>query len=168
VCGKVKRCLQQEPFLQRHPEAGCFITNLPQTCPRATVPMRKTDTTIYSQSGLFRQRTQTSLGWIRATSDGQYLIYLDWNQTGWIHHDQPNDVSRETITHVTTFFHSGLRCFNLPLQPAGASQSRRHWLDVMAKIPFSPTINYAAFAAVARHRKATHATGTACATNKSG
>ena len=94
--------------------------------------MRKTDTTILSQGGLFsqhalfRQRTPTSLGWIRTISDEQHLIYLDWNQTGWTDHDQPNDVSRETNTQLTSYFQGGLRCFDLPLLPAGASPSQRH------------------------------------------
>ena len=111
--------------------------------------MRKTNTVIYSQGFLFSQRTQTTLGWIRAISDGQHLIYLDWNQTGWTDQDQPDNVSRETITQLTAYFQGDLRCFDLPLLPTGASQSRRRWLDVMATIPFGTTISYAALAAAA-------------------
>ena len=121
--------------------------------------MHNTDTTIFSQ------RTRTSLGWIRAISNGQHLIYLDWNQTGWTDHDQPDDVSRETINQVTAYLHGNLRYFNLPLMPAGASQSRRRWLDVMATIPFGITISYADFAAAAGHPKAARVAGSACATN---
>ena len=127
--------------------------------------MRKTDPAILSQSGLFTQRTRTSLGWIRATSDGQHLIFLDWNQTGWANRDQPDHVSRETITQLTAYFHGVLRCFDLPLLPAGASQSQRHWLSVMATIPFGTTISYAEFATATGHPKAARAAGTACATN---
>jgi methylated-DNA-[protein]-cysteine S-methyltransferase len=127
--------------------------------------MRKTDTTIHSQGGLFSHRTQTSLGWIRAISDGQHLIYLDWNQTGWTDHDQPDDVSRETITQLTAYFQGGLRCFDLPLLPTGASQSRRRWLGVMATIPFGTTISYTALAAAAGRPNAARAAGAACATN---
>ena len=99
--------------------------------------MRNTNTVIYSQGGLFSQRTQTSLGWIRAISDGQHLIHLDWNQTGWTDHDRLGDVSRETITQLTACLQGGLRCFDLPLRPAGASQSRQRWLDVTATIPLA-------------------------------
>ena len=127
--------------------------------------MRNTDTTNFSQRAQFSQRTYTSLGWLRAISDGQHLIYLDWNQTGWTDYDQPDNVSRETITQLTAYFHGNLRCFNLPLLPAGVSQSRQRWLDVMATIPFGATISYAAFAAAAGHPKAARAAGTACATN---
>ena len=144
---------------------GYFIPNLTQASPSETVTMRNTDTIIYNRSGLYSQRTHTSLGWIRAISDGQHLIYLDWNQTGWKDHDQPDDVSRETIVQLTAYFQGGLHCFDLPLLPAGTSRSRRHWLDVMAKIPFGTTISYAAFAAAAGHPKAARAAGTACATN---
>ncbi|MDB4852867.1 methylated-DNA--[protein]-cysteine S-methyltransferase [Alphaproteobacteria bacterium] len=127
--------------------------------------MRNTDTVIFGQRGIFSYRTHTSLGWIRAISDGQHLVYLDWNQTGWTDHDQPDDVSRETITQLTAYFKGDLRRFDLPLLPAGASQSRRRWLDVMAKISFGTTISYAAFATAAGHPKAARAAGTACATN---
>ena len=127
--------------------------------------MHKTDTTDLSQISRFSQRTHTSLGWIRAISDGQHLIYLDWNQTGWTEHDQPDDVSRETITQLTAYFHVDLRSFDLPLLPAGTSRSRRRWLDAMATIPFGTTISYAAFATTAGHPKAARAAGTACATN---
>ena len=127
--------------------------------------MRNINTTIYSQGNLFSQRTQTSLGWIRAISDGQHLIYLDWNQTGWKDHDQPDDVSRETITQLIAYFQGGLSCFDLPLLPAGASPSRRHWLDAMATIPFGTTTSFAALAAAAGHTNAARAAGTACATN---
>ena len=124
--------------------------------------MRETDSTILSQRGLFSQRMHTSLGWIRAISKGQHLIYLDRNQTGWTDHDQPDDVSRETITQLTAYFHGELHSFDLPLLPAGISQSRRRWLNVMATIPFGTTISYAAFAAAASHPKAARAAGTAC------
>ena len=127
--------------------------------------MRKTDTTNLSQCARFRQRTCTPLGWMRAISDGQHLIYLDWNQTGWTDHDQPDDVSRETIAQLTAYFHGDLRNFDLPLLPAGTSRPRRLSLDVMATIPFGTTISYAAFAAAAGHPKAARAAGTACATN---
>ena len=127
--------------------------------------MRNRDTTILSQSSPFSHRKRTSLGWIRAISDGQHLICLDWNQTGWTDHDRPDDISRETISQLTAYFHGALRCFDLPLLPAGASQSRRRWLDVMAEIPFGTTISYSAFAAAAGHPDAARAAGSACATN---
>ena len=127
--------------------------------------MRNTESTILSQIGRFSQCMHTSLGWIRAISDGQHLIYLDWNQTGWTDHDQPDDVSRETITQLTAYFQGHLRSFDLPLLPAGMNQSRRRWLDVMATIPFGTTVSYAAFAAAAGHPNAARAAGTACATN---
>ena len=97
--------------------------------------MRNTNTIIYSQGGLFSQRTQTSLDLIRAISDGQHLIHLDWNQTGWTDHDRPDDVSRETITQLTAYLQGGLHCFDLPLRPDGASQSRR----VLPALPVPPT-----------------------------
>jgi len=75
------------------------------------------------------------------------LIYFDWNQAGWTNNDQTDNVSRETITQLTAYFRGGLRCFDLPLLPAGASLSRQCWLGVMANIPFGTTLSYAAFAA---------------------
>ena len=127
--------------------------------------MRTTESTILSQVARVSQRMHTSLGWIRAISDGQHLIYLDWNQTGWTGHDQPDDVSRETIIQLTAYFHSDLRSLDLPLLPAGMSQSRRRWLYVLATIPFGTTVRYAAFVVAAGHPKAARAAGTACAAN---
>ena len=127
--------------------------------------MQNTSSTFHIQRDQFSQHIHTSLGWIRAISDGRHLIYLDWNQTGWKDHDRPDDVSRETITQLTAYFHGDLRCFDLPLQPISVSQSRRRGLDVMATIPFGTTISYGEFAAAAGHPQAARAAGTACATN---
>ena len=127
--------------------------------------MRKTSSTLHMQRGLFSQHTRTPLGWIRAISNGRHLIDLDWNQTGWTDHSQPDDVSRETITQLTAYFHGNLRYFDLPLRPNGGSHSHQLWLNVMATIPFGTTISYAEFAAAAGHPKATRAAGNACATN---
>ena len=127
--------------------------------------MRKDGEKISSLQSYFSQRMFTSFGWMRAISDGQHLIYLDWNQTNWRDLDQPDDVSRETLTQLTAYFNGDLRCFDLPLSPAGSSQSHRRWLNVMTTIPFGTTISYAEFAAVAGNPKAARAAGTACANN---
>ena len=29
------------------------------------------------------QSCKTSVGWLRAISDGAHLVHLDWNQIGW-------------------------------------------------------------------------------------
>ena len=155
VCGKENRGLQQGLFCSIFLGASCFKCKPPH----GTVTMRNADTIIFSQ------RTCTALGWIRAISDGQHLVYLDWNQTGWTDNDQPDDVSRETIAQLTAYFLGHLRRFDLPLLPIGTSPSRRRWLDVMATIPFGTTISYSEFAVVAGHPKAARVAGTVCATN---
>jgi len=113
----------------------------------------------------FHSSCHTPLGWIRAISNGSALIYLDWNQTGWRDTDNPDYVSRETIAQITAYFAGQRQNFNVPLDPAGASQSRRNWLSIMAEIPFGTTVSYSEFAAAAGKPKAARAAGSACATN---
>ena len=114
---------------------------------------------------LFSQSYFTPVGWLRAISNGHHLISLNWNQTGWAGQDQPDNVSRETIFQLKAYFCGTLRYFDLPLEPGGISQLRRHWLDTMAHIPFGTTISYTELAAAAGHPKAVRVAGTACATN---
>lgn len=116
-------------------------------------------------SPLFSVKCHTPVGWVRAVSDGHYLIRLDWNQAGWREQDQPDDVSRETVFQITEYFFNELHYFDLPLRPTGISNSRLHWLDTMATIPFGTTMSYDDFAIAAGHPRAARVAGTACATN---
>ncbi|MFL2844751.1 MAG: methylated-DNA--[protein]-cysteine S-methyltransferase [Candidatus Puniceispirillaceae bacterium] len=127
--------------------------------------MRRVIQIIKDASIIYTMHCQTSVGWFRAVSDGNYLIRLDWNQAGWAQHDPPDDVSRETIIQLKAYFHGKLQYFNLPLLPSGVSQIQRHWLDTMANIPFGTTISYTELATAAGHPKAARAAGMACATN---
>ena len=70
---------------------------------------------------LYFTSLKTDFGWIRPISNGQSLIRLDWNQTGWDESDHPDNVSRETKSQLEAFFAGRLRQFNLPLAPAGKS-----------------------------------------------
>ena len=120
---------------------------------------------LHKKYPLFTWRCYTCIGWFRAISDGKSLICLNWNQTGWTDIDRPDIVSRETIAQLKAYFDGQLRCFDLPLNPKGVSQSRCYWLDIMATIPYGTTITYAEFAAAAGHPKAARAAGTVCAIN---
>ena len=64
---------------------------------------------------------QTDFGWMRPISDGKSLVRLDWNQTGWLEQDRPDDVSCETKSQLQAFFSGHLRQFILPLAPIGLS-----------------------------------------------
>ena len=108
---------------------------------------------------------RTDFGWIRPVSDGQNLIRLDWNQTGWDDPDHPDNVSRETKAQLSAFFAGRLQQFNLPLAPVGKTATGRHWLDIMAKIPYGTVMTYAEFATFAGQPKAARAAGSACASN---
>ena len=116
-----------------------------------------------SNTQRFHLSCQTPVGWLRAISVGSHLIYLNWNQIGWIDPDRPDHVSRETITQLMAYFAGHRNNFTIPLRPANISPARQHWFNIMASIPYGTTISYAAFAAAAPN--ATRATGTACATN---
>ena len=52
---------------------------------------------------LYFTSLKTDFGWIRPISDGQNLIRLDWNQTGWDDLDHPDNVSRETKSQLEAF-----------------------------------------------------------------
>jgi methylated-DNA-[protein]-cysteine S-methyltransferase len=114
---------------------------------------------------LYFTSLKTVFGWIRPISDGQSLIRLDWNQTGWDGSDRPDDVSRETKSQLEAFFAGNLHQFNLPLAPAGKSVAGKHWLEVMARIPYGTVVTYGEFATLAGNPKAVRAAGSACASN---
>ena len=114
---------------------------------------------------LYFTSLKTDFGWIRPISNGQSLIRLDWNQTGWDESDHPDNVSRETKSQLEAFFAGHLHQFTLPLAPAGKSAAGKKWLDVMAQIPYGTVMTYGEFAALARKPKAARAAGSACASN---
>ena len=108
---------------------------------------------------------QNNFGWMRPISDGNSLVRLDWNQTGWLEQDRPDDVSRETKSQLEAFFNGYLQQFDLPLAPAGTSARGRYWLNIMEKIPYGTVMSYAEFASFAGKPKAARAAGSICATN---
>jgi methylated-DNA-[protein]-cysteine S-methyltransferase len=114
---------------------------------------------------LYFTSLKTDFGWIRPTSNGQSLIRLDWNQTGWDELDHPDNVSRETKSQLEAFFAGNLRQFNLPLAPVCKSAAGKQWLEVMAHIPYGTVVTYAEFAALAGKPKAARAAGSTCASN---
>lgn len=114
---------------------------------------------------LYFTSLKTDFGWIRPISNGQNLIRLDWNQTGWDDLDHPDNVSRETKSQLEAFFAGHLHQFNLPLAPIGKSAAGKQWLEVMARIPYGTVMTYGEFAALAGKPKAARAAGSACASN---
>ena len=114
---------------------------------------------------LYMSSLKTDFGWLRPISDGNSLIRLDWNQTGWHEPDRPNHVSRETKSQLKAFFNGYLQQFDLPLAPAGKNASGRYWLNIMEKIPYGTTMSYAEFAIFASKPKAARAAGSICASN---
>jgi methylated-DNA-[protein]-cysteine S-methyltransferase len=114
---------------------------------------------------LYFTSLKTDFGWFRPISNGQNLIRLDWNQTGWDDLDHPDNVSRETKSQLEAFFAGNLHQFNLPLAPAGKSVAGKQWLEVMARIPYGTVMTYGEFAALAGKPKAARAAGSACASN---
>ena len=77
---------------------------------------------------LYFSSLKTDFGLIRPISNGQSLIRLDWNQTGWDELDHPDNVSRETKSQLEAFFAGNLHQFNLPLAPASKSAAGNQWL----------------------------------------
>ena len=108
---------------------------------------------------------KTDIGWMRPISDGNSVIRMDWNQTGWHEPDRPDYVSRETKTQLLAFFKRQLHRFTVPLAPIGKNPSGRHWLDIMASIPYGTVVTYSEFATLAGKPNAARAAGTVCANN---
>lgn len=114
---------------------------------------------------LYTSSLKTDLGWMRAISDGDNVIRLDWNQNGWQELDHPDHVSRETTFQLRAFLSGQLHQFDLPLAPTGKSTTGRYWLDVMAKIPYGVVMSYAEFATLAGKPNAARAAGLSCSKN---
>ena len=114
---------------------------------------------------LYMCRFKTDIGWMRPISDGNSLIRLDWNQTGWDEPDRPDYVSRETKSQIQAFFKGQLHQFNLSLAPVGKTSTGRHWLNVMAKIPYGTVMTYSEYAQFADKPNAARAAGSVCANN---
>ena len=108
---------------------------------------------------------KTDFGWFRPISNGQFLIQLEWKQTGWNDTNRSDNVSRETKSQLVAFLAGNLHQFNLPLDPAGKNIAGKQWLEVMAKIPYGTVMTYGEFAAFAGKPKAARAAGTVCASN---
>ena len=114
---------------------------------------------------LYTSKLRTSFGWMRTVSDGNSLVRLDWNQTGWHELDRPDHVSRETKLQLQAFLDRRLKKFTLPLAPSGKNATGRHWLNIMEKIPYGTVISYAEFARFAGKPGAARAAGSSCANN---
>ena len=107
----------------------------------------------------------TALGYMRAVSDGNMMVRLDWDQLPPDDYDRPDNVSRETIRQLEAYLAGKLAAFDLPLRAEGKSAAGQGWLDTMALIPYGHTVTYAEFAAMAGKPQAPRAAGSACASN---
>ena len=108
---------------------------------------------------------KTDFGWLRAISDGNNLIKLEWNQHGWQELDNSDCVSRETTFQLKAYFTGKLCQFTLPLAPFAKTASGKSWLDTMSSIPYGTTVSYAKLAYLTGKPGATRAAGSACAKN---
>ena len=113
----------------------------------------------------YTSKFKTSFGWMRSISDGNNLIRLDWNQSGWHNKETPDNVSRETKSQLLAFFSGQLVEFILPLAPVNKSVVGRVWLNFLAKIPYGTVMTYSQFAAFSGKPNAARAAGSACANN---
>ena len=69
------------------------------------------------------------VGWLGTISNGGHLIHLGWSQISWKGPDLPNDVSRETINELATYFARGMITLTISSRLARYSQThhRRFW-----------------------------------------
>ena len=97
------------------------MTDMPMTDTIITdTPMTDTPMT-----GAYCATCHTALGHMRAISDGDHLIRLDWDQQGFAAPDTPDDVSRETCRQLVAYLAGDLLAFDLPLRAEGKSDTAR-------------------------------------------
>jgi len=113
----------------------------------------------------FHTTITTRLGHMRAVSNGNQLIRLDWDQSVFTDPDRPDNVSRETAAQLAAYLAGRLKIFDLPLRAEGKSDAGQAWLAAMARIPYGQIVSYAEFAAAAGMPGAARAAGSACAGN---
>ena len=116
-------------------------------------------------SNLYRATLSTTLGYMRAVSDGNAIIRLDWDQQPPEGADDPDHVSRETLRQIEAYLAGTLKQFTIPLRAEGKSAAGHSWLNIMMQIPYGDVVTYGAFAAMAGKPKAARAAGSACASN---
>ena len=114
---------------------------------------------------LFQLSFKTDFGWMRAVSNGDALIRLDWDQRKWSDPDNPDNVSRETYRQLSAFLKGALYHFTIPLAPEGKTIAGQRWLHIMSRIPYGEVWTYKRFADAAGMPKAARAAGSACASN---
>ena len=115
--------------------------------------------------GFYHATIHTALGYMRAVSDGNMMVRLDWDQIPPDDADRPDDVSRETIRQLEAYLAGERMLFDLPLRAEGTSRTGQNWLDTMALIPYGRTVTYGEFAAMAGKPQAPRAAGSVCARN---
>ena len=115
--------------------------------------------------GFYHATIHTALGYMRAVSDGNMMVRLDWDQVPPDDADLPDDVSRETIRQLEAYLAGERMLFDLPLRAGGTSRTGQNWLDTMALIPYGRTVTYGEFAAMAGKSQAPRAAGSVCARN---
>ena len=114
---------------------------------------------------LYTSNFKTNFGWMRSVSNGDNLIRLDWNQSGWHNKELPDNVSRETKSQILAFFSGQLMDFTLPLAPINKSVAGRFWLNILERIPYGVIITYGQFAAFSGKPNAARAAASVCANN---
>ena len=116
-------------------------------------------------SNMYRATISTTIGYMRAVSDGNAIIRLDWDQQPPDGADDPDHVSRETLRQIEAYLAGALTQFMIPLRAEGKSAAGHSWLNIMMQIPYGKVVTYGEFAAMAGKPKAARAAGSACASN---
>ena len=118
-------------------------------------------------SEIFISHLKTDLGLMSAVCDAEGLLRLDWSQS---HAPQEpshnaNDVSRETISQLSSYLARQQHHFTIPLSARAASASLLQWMTIIASVPYGQTVSYKELAALWGNDKAARAAGNACQKN---
>jgi len=113
----------------------------------------------------YKNSLSTPLGYMRAITSDDGICRLVWQQHPFKDPDNPNHVSRETISELEAYFSGTLTQFSIPYDFSFISLALASWLKVMQTIPYGETCSYADFAERWGNRKAARAAGGACQRN---
>ncbi len=85
------------------------------------------------------------IGDLTVSEEAGRIVALDW---GWGRDQTETELLRAAREQLFAYFDGALRCFDLPLAPAGTEYRRRVW-QALCAIPYGRTRSYRDIAAIA-------------------
>ena len=113
------------------------------------------------ESRAYSASIETPVGWLTISADERALTGLDWRRA----QERPSQLTGAAIAQLAAYFSGTLKCFDLPLAPAGSAHELRVWAE-LCRIPYAETITYGELAR--RVGSVARAVGGTCGANPIG